>query len=185
MHDTIQGYIVTLIGFIMALMMLFFGMEIWQQNNAQLTSNALVLQELNNNRDSSARSVHGVFAINKSDFEKSVRAANIPTWKQNKIDPNKDIFFKYTYDTSKQALEYVNSQDGHKHVTDKTYTPDKDNLVPIKSITVYVASRTQKANYTVKDKNGKTTTKQGPKIIDTITYNVSSVVKLRKDDATV
>lgn len=175
----------TLIGFIISIMLLLFGMEIWQQNNSQLSSSAFVYQAILNNEDNSARSVHGVVALNKAEFEKSVKRANIPTWNKAKINPDKDIFFKYDYDTSNNALDYINNLPNHSKVSKTNYNPAKEAIVPIKKVMVYVRNPNKRTTYTLKDGKGKTITKQGYELLDSISDDVSSVVKLRKDDATV
>ena len=94
MHGHIQTMIIVVISFVIAVVMLAFGITMFSQNHQEQSAQQAVYTSLLKARDDNARAVSGVFALDKSKFEAEVQKANVQAWSNT----NKGkIRFAYRY----------------------------------------------------------------------------------------
>lgn len=108
MHTPIQTIITMIIGVVLMMFGLTFGLSLYNTNNSQMASNSAVQAALMDSQDGDARVVRGVFAINRDKFTDDINSnqnAILNSYKKNYTDLEAKPFF--LQDQSEKAQDYM------------------------------------------------------------------------------
>ena len=175
MSTTFQSYFTWLIGVVLAMMALLFGLSVYSTNNQQMAMNNAVELMLTNSRDDDARVERGVYVVNRKKFENYLEKSNFDNWYKARGRGtskygygNVHAAYKFDIDTSPRAQAYM-----------RVRSPEevKEDCVPIKAVKVVVLGKSKLSG-------GKQMSKSGNEIMAAATFVVSSNVHTRADDIT-
>lgn len=168
MGTTFQSYFTWLIGLVLGVMALLFGLSVYSTNNQQMAMNNAVELMLTNSRDDDARVERGVYVIDKSKFENFLKNSNFDSWYKSRGRSTskysyRDVYpaYKFDEDTSSRAKAFLRLRSDAER---------KRGCVPIKAVKVAIMG-------TSKIDNKK-------EILNTSTFVISSNVHSRSDDIT-
>lgn len=168
MGTTFQSYFTWLIGLVLGVMALLFGLSVYSTNNQQMAMNNAVELMLTNSRDDDARVERGVYVIDKSKFENFLKNSNFDSWYKSRGRSTskysyRDVYpsYKFDEDTSSRAKAFLRLRSDDER---------KRGCVPIKAVKVAIMG-------TSKIDNKK-------EILNTSTFVISSNVHSRSDDIT-
>lgn len=148
MHGHIQTMIIVVISFVVAVVMLAFGITMFSQNHQEQSAQQAVYTSLLKARDDNARAVSGVFALDKSEFEAEVQKANVQAW-SNTNKGKIRLAYRYLPDNSAraQSLHLKEPIQAVKAVKVLVQQQDKNgNYQTINAINYVVSTRIIKAD---------------------------------------
>ena len=148
MHGHIQTMIIVVISFVIAVVMLAFGITMFSQNHQEQSAQQAVYTSLLKARDDNARAVSGVFALDKSEFEAEVQKANVQAWRNTNKGKIR-LAYRYLPDNSAraQSLHLKEPIQAVKAVKVLVQQQDKNcNYQTINAINYVVSTRIIKAD---------------------------------------
>lgn len=164
MSTQIQTFLTWIIGIILIITMLVFGMSAFSVNTKQMEMNNAVQLMITNSRDNDARVARGLYVINRPTFERYLAQSNFKNWYNQKGTSDVHLSYKFYVDEDDPNVKAFARVQPSARPVNGSYA--KTTSVPVKAVKVAVIGK----------RNGKDT------ILNVVNYTINGQVNTRKDD---